>query len=294
MPSSPIPRILAPRGLDALSPKLLAQSSETYRIRSPLSNSLDSIGTLYYPKVRGRDDDKTPFMPNPSRPALSKVGGRQKPRRFILSVFAMLMLLLFCGCSATTPAEASFEPPQIQQGFEPLFFADEAELLKEVRFVKNGNAEKLGIDNPDYLSLADFEFYFVPAQLPEKVRLTAIRVRQRYCSWRYCEPGREAEENPTFLFSWIRAYTGVEVDLERNLKEAFPNAEVVRMGDYYIAKLTQNALALKDEEGGDQLLFQQVFWQQGSFYFEALVPGSFTQEDIEKYCVAKRVEVKQG
>jgi hypothetical protein len=59
-------------------------------------------------------------------------------------------------------------------------------------------------------------------------------------------------------------------------------------GSYRVSK--DFAPEYKDEE----ILFKMVWWKQDGGIFQAGVPANWAQEEIEKYCVAKRVEVKQG
>ena len=163
----------------------------------------------------------------------------------------------------------------------PIYFKSETE-LKDV--IMGKTTLQHGPWNPE--TVTSLAYYFKPEYLPEEVCLSYISVHDSnvaFC-YEFDQPPDEWKSN-VFLLEWFRSLKAG--DMEKNVGRWFSDSEIEHyMGyDIYIYKVT-------DELEKKEFSRQDIFWEQNGYVFHAIVPMWFTKEDIEKYCVAKKVVVK--
>jgi hypothetical protein len=141
-------------------------------------------------------------------------------------------------------------------------------------------------------------YYYIPSVVPENVALNEILVGGNSPLYTYnSEKKRTSMYDPLeFTIQWIPQREQLKITVEEFAKNIMPVFPITRAGNYAVVERTAASWLpddlLKDYKE-DEVIFKMVWWEQEGEIFQARIPATFTQEDIEKYCVAKKVEVKQ-
>jgi len=197
------------------------------------------------------------------------------------------MLLLGCNKTvknikfedAITPTSTTNQPIACNGCLMPAMFNSEEDFVKAI------NGENTYLERGE--GIEGVEFYFVPQEVPDGAWLDIISVRSTYVCFRYTFT---QEQDPNwenvFLLEWKRTMpTG---HIEESLNEIYGGmADIITYKQYYIVKVKPE----DRYEGENEYVCQNVEWEDGKYVFHAVVPIWFTNEDIERYCVAKKVVV---
>jgi hypothetical protein len=143
-------------------------------------------------------------------------------------------------------------------------------------------------------------YFYMPFEIPEGLVFKEISPGGKSPTFWYNSKSKDLWKYDPNMFSihWYTPLIQRTDDLETRVKGIVEPLEYTRVGNYYVTECPAkyyrtmfegDILEYNDEE----ILFKMVFWEQGNDFFKGIVPATFTQEDIEKYCVAKKVEVKQ-
>lgn len=208
-------------------------------------------------------------------------------------VFIVITAFLFSGCGTNTEQISGNDINEEQKMTEdksnlPTPHADELAWIfnTEQEFVASiidGSTENDGSKH----SIKEMKYYFIPEVVPEGVTLDHIAVKDFYVAlWYTYDKEPDPYWERLFIFEWYR--TKKTGDTEMNVKRHFPEEEIKRKNEYYIVKIEP----WDGYTGDNEYVCQDVYWEKSGYAFHAVVPIWFTEADIEKYCVAKKVNVK--
>jgi hypothetical protein len=142
-------------------------------------------------------------------------------------------------------------------------------------------------------------YFYIPIEMPEGLIFKRVSPAGRSPAFHYGSEDKELlEYDPKAItIKWRSSLLKTTDDFETRVKNISEPLEYKRVGNHYVTECTAQYYRIifekydreyKDEE----ILFKKVFWEQDGEFFDAVVPTTFTQEDIEKYCVAKRIEIR--
>lgn len=223
--------------------------------------------------------------------------------RKIFALLLAILLLTMCGCAASEiknevemgDAESSNSASVTSvpnEGVQAIPSGEELHVSKEPRLFKTEQEFIAAIKNDpkahskDEYSLEGINYYFVPEIVPEGAILDHIAIKDFYVVFLY-----QFDEEPdpfwerTFIFEWYRTMT--RGDTEMNVRNQFSEEKIKQENEYYIIKIEPT----DDYKGDNEYVCQDVYWEIDGYAFHAVVPIWFTEADIEKYCVAKKVVV---
>ena len=206
-------------------------------------------------------------------------------KKFVAILLALLFILCSCSSSAGKMVADSSKTVISEQNkgaydknteqtdmpnkeHNKLYTFSGEEQFKETVKTENENETLSGVSE-----------YYVPKYLPKDMELEFINVKDFYVALNYKYTNEQKEESindECIVFEWYR--TLKEGDLEENfIKRSFSPEQYTKYKNYF---LIEPAGALRD-----------VSWEEQGLVFHAVVPTSFTNEQIEEFCQAEKVTV---
>ena len=252
--------------------------------------------SFFIEKINSTKITKKPFIPIS---LLIYLGDNMK--KIIIILMMALTVFTVCACSVTNPSydeetravnESTCSDTEKEVKTEdivsipsgsvmPILFDNEEELKDAILGKSTLSHEPW---DPEHIN--SIEYYFVPEHIPENSSLSYITVHSANVVFCY-EFDQAPDEwlSNVVLIEWFRTLEAG--DMEKNVKSWFSEDELEQYGHYdiYIYKVF-------DETSKKEYIRKDVFWEQDGYAFHAIIPVSFTNTDIEKYCVAKRVVVE--
>jgi hypothetical protein len=138
-------------------------------------------------------------------------------------------------------------------------------------------------------------YFFIPAEIPESIFFKGILVGGNAPNFIYgSTPLRSDEYDPlAFIMTWYPRRESYSSDLKVFVSGLVPRTvPTTPMGKYYFAE--RPAYTVSEEYKGDAtILFNMVWWEQEGEFFQCSIPADWKQEEIERYCVAKKIEARR-
>jgi len=217
----------------------------------------------------------------------------------LIVILLSISMLLMCSCNLNNEtvtvtenqnqdAEISLTTESMETVLteEPYLDVTPRWFKTETEFVDAIKNDPKAIEENTY-SVGEMAYYFIPEVIPEGALLDYIAVKDFYVALYY---KYDKEPDPfwerTFMFEWYR--TKKTGDTELNVRNQFSEERIKQNNEYYIIKIKPT----DDYKGNNEYVCQDVYWEKDGYAFHAVVPIWFTEADIEKYCVAKKVVVK--
>lgn len=224
-------------------------------------------------------------------------------KRFFILSFVLMLFFIVTACKSNQILQENIESDNVK--YEKQSNNEEnalEEKTNDKKIINNGeNTEQTDMPNEEHNKLYTFsgeeQFketvktenenatlsgvseYYVPKYLPKDMELEFINVKDFYVALNYKYTDEQKEESindECIVFEWYR--TLKEGDLEENfIKRSFSPEQYTKYKNYF---LIEPAGALRD-----------VSWEEQGLVFHAVVPTSFTNEQIEEFCQAEKVTV---
>jgi hypothetical protein len=157
------------------------------------------------------------------------------------------------------------------------------------------NKIKSGIRTSSDIKLENIDYYFRLKSLPEDTYLSDIRVKSFYIGFVYVVGDKTPDSKMNRIdFVWYRTMRGD--DMQNGFGDAgMPWVPMSKNNTYSI--FTSENYALNgageiDENLPKEQVCNVVMWVQDDYCFQVNAPLWFTEDDVLKYCVAEKVQIK--
>ena len=212
-------------------------------------------------------------------------------RKRILA-FLLITFIYLTGCSQTSntndPAKIEITKDQDQT----YFVSDEAKAFKN----KNELTDAILDDGSEH-DVTSLSFFFEPKWIPKDANLGLVNVREVYCGLTYYIGEEESNINDpdaSLIFCWHRdadsSYPKEYMDKNKRKYTHLKGKTDFYM--YTVENPSINSEGLVDLDLPLTPTCKQIFWTQDGFVFSAAVPLTISDDEIEKFCDAKMVKVK--
>lgn len=211
--------------------------------------------------------------------------------RKIINLIILIGSLALNACSdAQPPLQPSNPTPAVS--IEADIFKSKEVVVNQVNIL-NSKSES------DYNNVKKLKFYFEPEAVPENMELYEIRVKGVYCALTFTDATSDRpfvynddDEFTQLDFVWYR--TQKESDLSNTLNSfsGFNNTYGELKTDkiiYFVQKVNN---PVHDDNGNivsSKDVCYMIIWAQEGMIFQVNAPLWFTDDDIAKYCIAKKV-----
>ena len=187
----------------------------------------------------------------------------------LVIVLMILCLLSLLGCTVATAKGDDAKVNPLHLSYSPHSFDTEEAFHEAIQ--EHNSAEHV-----KGYSLKGLDAYYGVERLPEGMTLTSVTARDHHVTMTYGDDqgekltliwlrGRSPEDSVSIPHShWVTAHEGYRI-----------HGEMPYYG-YGVEKIYDG---------------RHVFFEQDGQCFQAIVPVSFTKEDIIKHCVAKKLTV---
>jgi hypothetical protein len=207
---------------------------------------------------------------------------------FIL-IISIVLLTILTSCTVKNTTKQSIEYTTTEQPsplLGPLEFSSEDEMVRQIKSGKITNSEH---------QLETISYYFRLKELPEGAKLFDIRVKAFYIALDYVIGNEEPDaKNNMITFVWYRTMFGEDMQI------GFANSGIswkpMTKNSSYSFEIVEN-YAYNDKGEQDKSLpkiqeCKMIMWVQDNHDFQVNAPLWFTEDDVQKYCIAEKVDVK--
>jgi hypothetical protein len=186
------------------------------------------------------------------------------------------------GANVNTTSQSSESPESTPQACEVArIYSSEQDLNAAV---KDGSSKQ---EAENMCSLEEINYYFVPEAIPDGMKLDHIAVKEFYIALYYLYDDKpDPEWERTFMIEWER--TLKSGDIKTNVERLYAENSINQKDGYYIIKAEPS----KEYTGDKEYVHQNVYWEQNGYSFHSVVPITFTEEDIAKYCKAVKIAIE--
>jgi hypothetical protein len=156
---------------------------------------------------------------------------------------------------------------------DALHFSSEADMIQQI---------KSGIKTDPQHNLEAIEYYFRPNVLLYDAKLLEIRVKAYYLAFNYIIGSEEPKHYDNLItFVWYRKKIVYNTEFSENSLSSSLSLIERNMNGYSLISA-----------GQEELICQQVNWEQDGYQFQINAPLWFTEEDIRKIMTAEKIHIQ--
>lgn len=199
-------------------------------------------------------------------------------------IFSLIIILSACAQSNKID---NTNKPEFSVSTLPAVFKNKNDLIYAIE----NQIETDG--NKSYKSIT---FFFEPKWVPKEAHLISINVKEEYCCYVYTLDDK-ANINDTknqLIFEW---YMQENSDAPKNYfeKHKIKYKNVKDNKNYYMYTVTEPVFTEDgsyDSSSVGEPVCYNVFWSQDGYSFHGVIPLTYSEDDIMKFCDAKMIKIK--